>query len=304
MPDKPRPMLSTDEQIDHLISKGVRFKRISLDEARKYLRENNNYFKLRAYRKNFDKHPGGENEGKYINLDFAMLKDLAIIDMRMRYIFLQMVLDVEHFAKVKLLNLINQHNEDGYQIVSDYCKENNIDAEMNRAQSNPYCGGIIQKYNKHFPVWAFIEVVPFGTTMRFYGFCAQRFNDGDMKNEYYLLQTIRQLRNACAHSNCLIHNMGTKDAKHRTSYKVLRALNEIPKSKRKSQLGNECMRQIVTLLYAHSIFVPDGGVRKRVKDGLNELVRRMYVHFDYYEENSNICAFFGFFKKSVDILFS
>lgn len=47
------------------------FRRISCTIFRK----NNNYFKLRAYRKNFEKYVGGAKNGQYINLDFAMLKD-------------------------------------------------------------------------------------------------------------------------------------------------------------------------------------------------------------------------------------
>ena len=98
-----KPILNSQEQIDHLINKGVVFDLISTEEAKLYLDKNNNYFKLRAYRKNFPKHPDGSNKDKYINLDFAMLKDLAIIDMRLRYVLLHMALDIEHFSKVKLL---------------------------------------------------------------------------------------------------------------------------------------------------------------------------------------------------------
>ena len=42
---------------------------------KKYLEENNNYFKLVSYRKNFHKYENGENEGKYIELDFKMLEE-------------------------------------------------------------------------------------------------------------------------------------------------------------------------------------------------------------------------------------
>ena len=84
-PEKLKPQLTPKEQIEHLKKKGVKFNYISEDEAIKYLSDNNNYFKLRAYRKSFEKYTEGENEGKYIDLDFAMLKDLAIIDMRFRY---------------------------------------------------------------------------------------------------------------------------------------------------------------------------------------------------------------------------
>ena len=69
-----KPMLTPSELIEHLESKGIKFELINKEDAKKYLEENNNYFKLVSYRKNFPKYENGDNKGKYINLDFEMLK--------------------------------------------------------------------------------------------------------------------------------------------------------------------------------------------------------------------------------------
>ena len=312
-----KPMLDTDGQIKHLLSKGVKFERVSIEEATAYLRENNNYFKLRAYRKNFPKNPDGEKVGQYYNLDFAALKDLSIIDMRMRYLFIQMALDVEHFAKVHLLQAIEESDDDGYQVVEEYFNSlkkaddekgthryDSLVAELERNRNNPYCGGIIEKYCDCYPVWAFIEIASLGTMIHFYGFCADYLDNKNLKDGYFLLTTIKELRNAAAHSNCLIHDMGAKDSKHKPNYSVLRALSSITKASRDSQLRNERMRQMVTLLYAHTIFVTSSGVHNHIRECLKELVDRMYHHIDYYAENGNILKSFEFFKKAVDILFA
>lgn len=109
-----KPKLSIDGQIEHLKSKGVLFDIMGEDEAKAYLAKNNNYFKLTAYRKNYDKHPDGENKGKYINLEFAYLVDIAVIDMLLRYRFVHMALDIEHHTKLKILRKMNECDEDGY----------------------------------------------------------------------------------------------------------------------------------------------------------------------------------------------
>ena len=83
--DKPR--LSLDEQIQHLKDKGILFNIMDEESAKQYLKYNNNYYKLTSFRKNYDKHPGGENKGKYIRLEFSYLVDMSIIDMRLRYKF-------------------------------------------------------------------------------------------------------------------------------------------------------------------------------------------------------------------------
>lgn len=316
MTPQDKPILTTEGQIVHLQANGVKFELMSAKDAHAYLEEHNNYFKLRAYRKNFPKHPGGNYAGQYINLDFAMLKDLAIIDMRLRYVLIHMALDIEHFAKVKLLKAITQSGEDGYSIVGDYMVQLIADDQINkthRADSlkqeflrnldNPYCGGIIGRYDGNYPVWAFVEIIPLGSFIHFYGFCADRLKRRDLKNDYYLLTAVRKLRNAAAHNNCILHDMGAKDSKYQTNFGVSQALSSISKSTRNNKLKNIRMQQIVTLLYTHSIIVTSNGVHMAERDALANFVSRMYRHIEYYVGNDVILTNFDFLKKVVDILF-
>ena len=236
--EKSKPQLSPEEQVEHLKQKGVKFNYISESEAISYLCQNNNYFKLRAYRKSFEKHIGGKKDGTYINLDFAMLKDLAIIDMRLRYLLLLMSLDIEHFEKVKLLKYISESSDDGYNIVNSYLAElkkiddetdrkpyNSLINEINRNTNSEYCGGIISKYNGHYPVWAFVEVISFGRFINFLYFCADYFNEKEFKTDFFLLKDIKRIRNAAAHNNCLIHNLRPNTAKQRTNNIVSKFLS-------------------------------------------------------------------------------
>jgi len=71
------------EMIDDMKEKGIKFDLISEKSTIEYLRKNNYYFKLTAYRKNFEK-----KNGSYANLDFAYLVDLATIDAHLRYLIL------------------------------------------------------------------------------------------------------------------------------------------------------------------------------------------------------------------------
>ncbi len=312
-----KPLLNTEQQIQHLKSKGVRFDLISEEDALAYLRTNNNYFKLRAYRKNFPKVVGGKRDGQYAGLDFAMLKDLAIIDMKLRYTALQMTLDIEHFVKVKLLREVETAGEDGYSIVEDYFafvqqqdakdrthRYETLMNEIDRNEENSYCGGIIKKYHDDYPIWAFVEVIPFGNLIHFYSFCADRFNSQDMKAEFYLLLCIKELRNAAAHNNCILHDMNAQDSKGRPSFKMIQCMNSISADSRKKQLKNERMRQICTLLYAHMIFVTSDGVRKATRELLNQLKNRIDYHWDYYSKNPSIQSRFTFLKKVIDIFFA
>lgn len=311
-----KPLLDTNSQIDHLIFKGVKFNYMSEDDARRYLEENNNYFRIRSYRKNFSKYSDGENIDKYIDLDFAMLVDLSVIDMRLRYVLLKLVLDVEHFSKVLLLTKVASVNEDGYQIVKDYFSylseidQSNASSgkdrllnELNRNRNNPYCGGIINKYDGNYPIWAFIEVIPMGSFIHFFQFCAERLLDTQLCDIVFLLKTIKDLRNAAAHSNCILYDMTAQDSIHRPNYNMIQALSSIPKATRSKKLNNERTRQITTLLYTHNLIVTSDGVHKRAMNDLYDIVCRMYRNIEYYKGNEVIISNFNFFKKVIDILY-
>ena len=123
--------------------------------------------------------------------------------MLLRYEMLPLTLDVEHFAKVKLLKRIEMEGKDGYAVVSEFisfydCRKpdgapcNSLKDEILRGKNSPYTGGLITRYaNFDFPAWAFIEVVSFGSFLYFYKFCANRFNDRELLNEFYIFQAVK-----------------------------------------------------------------------------------------------------------------
>ncbi|WP_052717242.1 Abi family protein [Bacillus thermotolerans] len=102
--------------------KGVQFNLISVAEAIPYLEERNYYYKFACYRKSFVR----DKNGKYIDLDFQYLISLSKLDKDLRYILLQMTLEIEHFLKVMILKNISYNNQvDGYEIVGDFISSYN-----------------------------------------------------------------------------------------------------------------------------------------------------------------------------------
>lgn len=305
-----KPKLSIDDQILHLQSKGIKFDEMSVTDAKYYLAENNNFFKLSAYRKNFPKHLSGINKEKYIDLDFAYLKDLAIIDMKLRYLFLHLCLDVEHYTKISLLRTVdNDNSEDGYTIVQDYItsldeKQNTIlESEINRNINNVYCGPIINKYANNYPIWAFLEIIPFGRLVSFYKFCVDRFANKSMQDNYYLLLTCKEIRNACAHNSCILNELSANTSKHKTNFLVTQELSSISSlspTTRKRKMSNAHIQQLVTLLYFHKKIVTSTGVHSTQSEKLHILIERMFRNIHYYNSNDNIKTSFQFLKLIVD----
>jgi len=304
-----KPMLDAKELIHHLVEKGVKFDLISNEEAEKYLKENNNYFKLVSYRKNFSKYENGSNQGNYIDLDFGMLIDLSIIDMRLRKTMLSIVLDLEHYSKVRLLSKVENFNKDGYIIVEEYIKDlklkkeyEYLENEINKNIRGTYCGDIVAKYKGEYPIWAFVEIIPFGRFVNFYMFVANKLNDKLMKDEAYLLKNVRELRNACAHNNCIINNLKSSTSKYKTNYKILNEIAKLGFSKktRDNKMSNARIQQIVTLLYLNKTITTSQGVLKYQNEILHDLKIRIEHHLHYYDTNELVQTSLKFLNKIVD----
>lgn len=305
------------EQVDHLKSKGVKFELISEVDAISYLEKNSNYFRLRAYRTGFPRVNEGKRAGEYANLDFMMLVDLSIIDMRLRYELLPITLDIEHFAKVRLLKKLEEHREDGYQVVQDFLStydkvkpdgtiSNRVKSDIEQGMSSPYVRDLIEKYADYdYPVWAFIEVISFGTFNYFYRFCGNRFGDKDMIDQFYLLQSVKSLRNACAHNNCIINDLKAGEPQYPPRNSVSEAVAGIPhigSGQRKAKLSNDRIQQIVTALYVHTLLASPGVIKHRAET-LASFVDRMNRNINYYAGNLQIKTTFEFLGKVIKAWF-
>ena len=307
-----KPRLSLDEQIQHLKEKGILFNIMDEDSAKQYLKYNNNYYKLTSFRKNYDKHPGGKNKGQYIKLEFAYLVDMSIIDMRLRYRIVEMALDIEHHTKLQLLRKIDEYDEDGYQIVKDYIdslddrQKNHFESEINRNRRSIYCRNIIEKYGGNYPVWAFLEIISFGKLVGFYRYCANRFSDKEMKDDYYRLLTCKKIRNGAAHSNCILNDLRPHTAEHHTNKEITKELIHIPHMNsnfRKNKMSNTRIQQIITLLYMHKKIVRSEEIALYESGELKKLIRRIDRNSNYYKTNKLIQETFRFFEMVVDSWF-
>ncbi len=305
--------LTPKEQIEHCIDKGISFNKISQKDAIIYLSNSNNYFKIRSFRKNYTK---DSTIGKYTNLDFAELVDLAKIDNQLRYILLDMALDIEHFSKVNLLQILREENEDGYSIVKDYVNQlsdinkTRLEQDWNKNRGSIYCGNLYKKYiNLDItvcPVWVFIEILSFGQYLYFYEFCAKRCRDTikayHLTENLYLMRVVKDLRNASAHNNCIINDLRVPlPPTIKANYRITTELGKIGLSKkvRKKHLKRAPLYHIIAVLYTHKIIVSSKETHKKTSQKLQELSERLYKN-NTYANNDIITSTFNILKVVID----
>lgn len=281
---RPKPLLTVEQQIAHMKSKGITFDLVTEKEAAAHLRAKCQFFRIYAYRRNFDRHVGGERDGQYIGLDFGHLKALSSIDRDLRDVLLAMALDIEHFAKVRLLAAAEDAGEDGYAVMHDYKRSlpeeqrEYVKKELDRRESDPYSGDLIRKYRGDMPLWAFAEVVSFGAFQRLMRFCGLRWGDKELLRLHYLQKWVQSARNSTAHGACAINDLGQQpQGKWRAPDELTRALASfgVPKRLRSKHLRSPRMTQICTLIHLYAREVPAGKTRSKREAALAELFREL-----------------------------
>lgn len=277
-PEHAKAALDVDSQIAHLKSKGIKFEICEEGAAREYLSNKCNLFKAFSYRKLFSKYVGGENDGKYVDLDFGQLKLLTSLDNSMRGVLRTLTLDIEHFQKVVLLSKMEKReDEDGYSIVEDYLNSLSPkdraykDNELGRCGYSPYSKAIYRKYKDDLPVWAFLEMISFGTLVDFTLFCGKRWDDKTLADSHYDLKKVKSVRNCTSHGSCIINSFADDPTRVRNiSPEALAAVaaSGAPKSTRQKWMKNTAVREIAIALVRYSMTVPEGKSKERAKAGL------------------------------------
>lgn len=306
-----KQLLSVEELIEHMKSKGIKFNIVTEEEARAFLENNNYYFKLASYRTLYPKCPqGSSREGQYQNLDFAYLKELSTIDMYLRYIIIEMCLDIEHAIKVKLVKAVSQNaDEDGYDIVKRYLKDEdtnlNVLKSIRSHKSGEYCKDLIQKYYPYFPIWVLVELISFGDLLHLCRFYEKTYSCSLIPDNKFM-NTVRDLRNASAHSNCLMNRMTEKMESSKQPDAAItgfvKGMFGISASSRAKNLNKTFTYNMVTLLYVYNQLMPATSKKKRYEQLQVFLDDRAVKNRDYFKSNPQICGIYHFIKKVIDSL--
>ncbi|MBR2455095.1 MAG: Abi family protein [Clostridia bacterium] len=305
--------LNVLQQVEHMKSKGIRFNIEDEKYATEYLSNNTYYFKLKAYEKLYNKSPTGENAGKYINLEFAYLRDLATIDSLLRKKILSIAIDIEHYLKVKLLNDFNLSHEDGYEIIKAF-KEmdpNHFEKDIANKLNGRLCSSLVAKYKDDFAIWNFIEIIGFNDFRTLYElfyirnsemFCNKKDNTNFKGEYYYLINPVRLLRNAAAHNNCLLIGLSPSlnlPLNYNGNVQSFLGKNGIKNTSLNRQMSKPIIHDFCVMLYLYSLIAPEKAQIHTFEEFKELFENRVFRNINYYKSNSLIESSLEFMYKVV-----
>ncbi len=298
-----KQLLSPEQLIDHMKGKGIKFTIVDEQEAKDFLVNNNYYMKLAAYRTNYDKQTlECASNGQYINLEFAYLKELSTLDMHLRYKILEMCLDIEHNIKLSILNGIEQFGDDGYQLIRKFVAQNErVLKTIHAHQASEYCKGLINKYYPYFPAWVFVEIISFGDLTYLCDFYSQTYGSEIEYRKF--LNIVRDLRNASAHSNCLINRLSDviDGAPDKRIIDFVKNLNCVGNTSIRNNISHKFVYDFIVLLYVYNNIVISETTRKRRFIEIKEMLNTRFLrHKDYFQKNNRIKQQYVFLSKIID----
>lgn len=281
---------------------------MSEEDTKVFLTDNNYYFKIKAYAKNYEKYRSGENADKYINLEFAYLVELSKIDMYFRRIILKMTLDIEHFLKTQLLRDFQDNDaEDGYSIIDEFFKRYSfIEKNIHVKGKNSTCTDLVMKYEGEFAIWNIVEVLSFNDFTKLYQLYYRKYPSKDSMADF--LWSVRLLRNAAAHNSCLLNSLKTPYNYTVTPNKrvinYLSKIDDISRTARGSRMKNPVMHDFIVTLYVFNNVISSKEVKEITMTELKNLVdNRMSRNKKYFDKNQVLTSHYDFAKKVIDYFY-
>lgn len=308
MPQKPK--LSIPAQVSYMRDHcGILFHLCTEDQAIEFLSKHNYFFKVKSFAKNYNK---DSQTGKYVDLDFAYLQELSILDALLRKQILSIALDVEHFLKVGLIADLSQNDsEDGYALMHHlFTNYPNLQQELLAKSKNSYCNDLVTKMDSEgYAVWNAIEVLSFGQFISLYKLYSDE-NNGWNRKICNLLIPAKGIRNAAAHNNCILNSLQRPYSASRTATitnqidSFVSRIPELKKSKsRKTKLANPVIHDFVALLYLFDKVCTSPSTKAYTYGNLYSLFSERFLrHADYFTSNASIVSSYEFVRKIVYFL--
>lgn len=280
--------LNLEGQIQQMKSKNIGFNIVKEPEALEYLAKHTYYFRLKHYAENFEKIKKPGVGTRYLALEFAHLKELSLLDLYYRRVMFNIVQDVEHYAKIQLLNaLARNKKENGYDIVNEYMeKRKYLDKELSRHQTK-YAKGLIEKYRGNFAVWNIIEVQTFSQFIDLYDMYFDKYQQKHVETRY--LNVVKNLRNSIAHNNCLMFNLHPSATASDTEDAIRIAVG-MGLDEDESRVMNHVtfIKELNITLYVFWNIVTSEEEKEFQLELLHDLVNKRFNRHMFYFENNNI----------------
>ncbi|WP_349533395.1 Abi family protein [Leuconostoc citreum] len=286
-----------NELINHMIDKNISFELITTDEAIQFMKSKNYYFKVTSYRSNFQK-----KNGKYQNLDFGYLIELAAIDAQLRRYLFEISMNVEHSIKVMMLDVIQQNeSEDAYSIVHKFREkyEDFYEQTLSYLSTNSYSKSLYKKHSLNPSIWVLIELMSFGALTKFVEFYNSKYTSKKLNVIASNMKYSKNIRNAVAHSSPILINLFNNETFIKNPEAII-STAAIKFGLTRDDIQHAKINDLVALFSLNKILTSERALFHSRQNG-NKFMERYNRHLDdYFTEVPSIKKFGTILNQIID----
>ena len=299
--------------IEDLKEKNIKFELLSEEESLEYL-ENNNYKNVISYKNNFEVYYiRGKFVDKYINLDFAYLKDLSIIDYHLRKILFSITIDIEYYLKVRILRGLRKINNDGKELVNLFLEKDYYDLNYPKKIHKGIYKHLekekqikykieVGKMIKDIEIDDFLDVITFGELVYFYDFYTKKYDLKEERKLIILLRGVVSLRNRVAHNKLLLNKLYLRNNKYLNNKTLKPYLREcgVGRELMYNKLSNIIITEITETLFIYDKIVLSENIKYYTKKEIRKFFyNRIPYHKEYYKNNDLLKSIYKYFDKII-----
>lgn len=289
---------------------GVSFSRISENDAGVIIQTEFPLSKLLRYAVFFDRYRSTEKKGIYLNLDFAFLYELALLDAELRKVILCLCLDAEQSLKTVFFNdsaRVNYQNN----VVQDFIESDQdyILDSYNPQNLDTYAKQVLMETTlENLPLDEFLEIIRFGTFQRlsvfFYQKYARIIYGRDQSPYVPFMDSVRVLRNAAAHNNTILDGLvQTCSSDFHANYSVLSFLGQrgIKSRTLKTNMSKQPVHDFVCLIHLVTKIEPTSNTRNQLELIRSFLENRCTLHSEYFTKNPTLLSAYRFISQVLKV---
>ena len=177
-------------------------------------------------------------------------------------------------------------------------------SEIEYRRETPYTKKLLQKYNHPFyPIWVFLEVIPFGEFVNFYKYYCNINSFCDFESG--LLYNVKNIRNAAAHNNCVIYDLYDRTGYYNSNLakKLEDILIDTKRRTIQNRLRNKSVQDFASLLIAVEELIKSDELRYKNIESIKKLFDgRIIKNSNLYRSSPVIKQTYRFLKGIIDIL--
>lgn len=302
--------MAMNYSIQDLKKLGVTFSFISESDAEEITRTEYPLSKLMRYSVLFDRYRSTTKAGLFLDLDFAYLYDLSLLDSELRKIILCLCLDVEQSLKTVFLYDCERANCQE-SIVRDFITSD-PDYLLNayNAQNLDLSAKKIIGDNPidTLTLDDFLEILQFGTFQRFSSFFYQRHAQFLYGREQSPMEpffdSVRILRNTAAHNNTVLDGLSNAISPNfRVNYGVLSFLGRsgIKSRTLETNMAKQPIHDFVCLIHLYSRLESPSKTQHTLVKVLSFLEERCTRHSEYYIKNPTLLSAYRFLVQVINV---